>query len=454
MIRDLPFPALPPKSPRMKCAGLVAVGLIVTGCATGNDASATNSGVTTNSGFTTNGAATTNTPAATNSSPPTIARGATVDDTTVKRDWPGCARHGTDGEPRKDLGATGKVDTTEARTRSDDEVPWPWGPYDTLYNRPIDSKYKLLLARAPNHASDTVRLCVKLMERAGTGRVWDIAALPANTDFRYKALRADSTSIVLLRTGDYGRSTSTKFFLDRTSKKLIKQIEFTREASLDSFSDESVASALGVPEDLVRGLKERDPRRGPEEPSDKYLPKVLIDHPMPSSTYADFARERPQRVKNGYDSTSGIGEMLGPVQMDSARIWFGKTFYDGEGESGVGGVGYFDMAKSTYTFLKIPEMAPWSVSALLVDDQVVWIGLVGHPEGADYSGGLLRHDLKTGNTRKIPIDEVIQRIKRWNGKIYLATGGGVSVIEGDRLVSRFMVEPDVNGEYIIVRVSA
>jgi hypothetical protein len=443
MIRDLPFPILPLKSLRMKCAGLVAVVQIVTGCATRNDAATTNSGATTNSAATTNGAATTNTP------PPTIARGVTVDDTTVKRDWPGCARHTTDVGARKDLGATGRVDTTEERTRGDNEVPWPWGPYDTLYNRPIDSKYRLLLARAPKHVSDTVRLCVKLMELAGAGRVWDIAALPGS--FRYKVLRADSTSIVLLRTGDYGRSTSIKFFLDPTSKKLVKPIEFG--ASLDAFSDEAVATALSVPEDLVRALKERDPRPGPEEPWDKYLPKVLKDNPMPRTTYADFARERPKRVEDGYDSTSGIGEMPGPVQMDSSRIWFGKTFYDGEGESGVGGVGYFDTSKSTYTFLKIPEMAPWSVSALLVDVQILWIGLVGHPEGADYSGGLLRHDLKTGNTKKIPIDDVIQRIKRWNGRIYLATGRGASVIEGDRVVSRFMVEPDLNGEYIIVRVN-
>ena len=443
MIRDLLFRVFPLKGSRMKCAGVVAIVLIVTGCATRNDAAATNIGVTTST------AAATTDAAPTNPSPPAVARSITVDDSTVTRDWPECARHTIDAGRRKDLDAA-RADTTEERTRADNEIPWPWGPYDTLYFRRTDSKYKLLLARAPNNAADTVRLCIKLIELAGAGKVWDIATLPAS-DF-YKVLRADSTSIVLSRIGDYGRSTSFKFFLDPISKKLIKQFVLTSAASLDSFPDKGLASALNVPEDFLRVLKGRDPRPGPEDPWDKYLPQVMRDHPMPSSTYADFARLRPGRVENGYGPESAIGETPGPFQVDSSRIWFGKTFYDGEGESGVGGVGYFDKAKSTYTFLNIPEMAPWSVSALLVDDQILWIGLVGHPEGADYSGGLLRHDLKTGNTRRIPIGEVIQRIKAWNGRIYVATGGGASVIEGDGIVSRFMVEPDLNGEYIIVRV--
>lgn len=428
----------------MKRAGVVAIVLIVTGCATRNDAAATNIGVTTGA------AAATTDAAPTNPSPPAVARSITVDDSTVTRDWPGCARHTIDAGRRKDLDAA-RADTTEERTRADNEIPWPWGPYDTLYFRRTDSRYKLLLARAPNNAADTVRLCVKLIELAGGGRVWDIAALPASSDFAYKVLRADSASIVLSRIGDYGMSTSFKLFLDPASKKLVKQIAFG--ASLDAFSDDAVAAALGVPGDLVKALRGSHSRRLSEEASDKDLPQVMRDHPMPSSTYADFARLRPERVEGGYDSASAIGEAPGPFQVDSSRIWFGKTFYDGEGESGVGGVGHFDTVNSTYTFLNIPEMAPWSVSALLVDDQILWIGLVGHPEGADYSGGLLRHDLKTGNTRRIPIGEVIQRIKAWNGRIYVATGGGASVIEGERVVSRFMVEPDLSGEYIIVRVA-
>lgn len=280
----------------------------------------------------------------------------------------------------------------------------------------------------------------------------DIATLTERDVPGHRVVRADSTSIVISREGNYGfPDMSFKLFLDPGSKKLIKQIDFSPHAGLDSIPDHEAAAALGLPESVVIALKERDPRPAIEGPLDAHLPQALRDHPMPSSSYADFARARPERVENGYDPESEIGEMPGPLQMDGPRIWFGKTFYDGEGLSGVGGVGYFDTVKSTYTFLKIPELAAWSVSSLLLDDQTLWIGLVGHPEGADYSGGLLRHDLKTGATKKYSVDEVILRIKRWNGRSYLATTNGASVIEGDRLMARYLVEPDLNGKLIVVR---
>ena len=390
----------------MKRASFFAAALIV-GCSSHRDASATNP-------------------------PAVIGQSAAVADTS-----------GTGG---------GNVRPDTTRKPAVRTVPWPWGPFDTLYNKPIDSKYGLLLARETDTVSHAVALRVKLIDVTRPEIAWDVATLPAR-DYEYRVARADSTSVVLTRHGDYGQQESLKLFLDSASKKLLKQIDFWPRMGLDSIPNHDVAAALGVPDSLVRALKERYPRPGPEEPWDKYLPQVMKDHPMPYSTYAEFARARPARVEDGYDSTSEIGEMPVAFQIDSSRIWFGKTFYDGEGASGVGGAGYFDTIKSTYTFFKIPEMAPWSVSSMLAEDQIVWIGLVGHPEGVDYSGGLLRHDLKTGQTKKYPIDDVVLRVKRWNNRIYVATAGGAWVIDGDRLISRFMAEPDINGKTFLVRIN-
>ena len=174
---------------------------------------------------------------------------------------------------------------------------------------------------------------------------------------------------------------------------------------------------------------------------------------MPASSYAEFARARPERVSDGYDSASTqIEEKIGPFQVVGDSIWFGKTFYDGEGTTGVGGVGYFTTSRSEYTFLKIREVVRWSVSAIMVEDQSVWIGLVEHPEGPDYSGGLLRYDLKSGTTEKYPIDEVVLRIKRWNDRVYLATSRGLSIMEGGRLNDRYAVEPDIDGKFQLVHL--
>jgi len=282
------------------------------------------------------------------------------------------------------------------------------------------------------------------------GIISDVGTVPAN-EMSLELIRADTAAIVFYRFGDYGRNAPVKIFLDPTTKQGIKQIEFSSSSGLVNISNQEIAAALQIPTLLATSLKGRDPQPGPEESWDTYLPQALKDHRMPASTYAEFARARPERVEGGYDSTSSIGEGPGPVQVDGSRIWFGKTFYDGEGMSGVGGVGYFDTLSKAYTFLKIPELVSWSVSTLLLDDQTLWIGLVGHPEGMDYGGGLLRHDLRTGETTKYEVDAVIHRIKRWNGRTYLGTDTGAIVIDPDQIVARYLIEPDLTGKLILVR---
>ena len=346
--------------------------------------------------------------------------------------------------PRLEIDSTAPADSAK--------IPWPWGPYDTLYNKPIDASYRLQIARQPDTIPDRFVLRVRLLSLTRSDLVWDVVTLPSR-DYEYRVVRADSTLIVFSRHGDYGQDQSLKIFLDGAGKIPIREIEFSPLTSLDSISDNEVASALGVPESLVKALREREPRPPIEPPWDVHLPRALRDHPMPVSTYPEFARARPERVAGGYgpDDTE-ISEMPGPVQIDGSRIWFGKTFYDGEGSSGVGDVGYFDTTNSTYGFLKLPELARWSVSTILLEDRVLWIGLVGHPEGADYGGGLVRHDLKTGTTTTIPVEDVILRIKRWNGRTYVATSSGAAVIENDKVVARFMAEPTLASKYVLVRV--
>jgi hypothetical protein len=63
----------------------------------------------------------------------------------------------------------------------------------------------------------------------------------------------------------------------------------------------------------------------------------------------------------------------------------------------------------------------------------------------------LQYDLQTGAVKKYPVEEVVLRILRQGSKVYLATQSGVSVIERDRLVARFVVEPAGEGGYALVR---
>jgi hypothetical protein len=172
---------------------------------------------------------------------------------------------------------------------------------------------------------------------------------------------------------------------------------------------------------------------------------------MPQSTYAEFARARAHRVEDGYgEGDTVLGEEPGPYQVVGSRIWFGKVFYDGEGHTGVGGLGYFDTKTSRYTFVPVSMIADWSVSAILIEEDAAWIGLVGHPEGEAYGGGLLRYDLRSRTTRKFPVEEVVYQIVRWKDRVYVATKNGAYLVQGNRLVKRYRVEPDSDNRFIIV----
>ena len=72
---------------------------------------------------------------------------------------------------------------------------------------------------------------------------------------------------------------------------------------------------------------------------------------------------------------SEFQDRIGPRAADGDRLWFGKTFYDGEGVEGVGGLGYFDAATSRFEILTSPLIADWSVTAIHVEPEHIWLAL-------------------------------------------------------------------------------
>jgi hypothetical protein len=190
-----------------------------------------------------------------------------------------------------------------------------------------------------------------------------------------------------------------------------------------------------------------------EQPLDRNQDDAPLPEGLPSiaplkSTYPEFAKARPARVRDGYtEDIVTLEETIGASQTIDGRIWFGKTFYDGEGYTGVGGLGYFDLSKRQFSFLRIPQVVDWSVSALLVKDQVLWAGLERRPEGAEYSGGLLRHDLRTSMTRIYRVEDVITNLQVSGNALVIGTTNGVYVLRNDRM-TRYRVTPTVDGKFV------
>jgi hypothetical protein len=171
---------------------------------------------------------------------------------------------------------------------------------------------------------------------------------------------------------------------------------------------------------------------------------------LPRTTYDQFAIARPQRVKDGYvRQGTELNESIGPWQREDSRIWFGKTFYDGEGSTGVGGFGYFDQQDRKLHLFEPPEIADWSVSALDVTPDAVWMGLVNNGEFGGSSGGLLRFDRQTNSARRFSLPDIAIRLAHMDGKILAATNFGIAVVEGDR-ITRFFVDQTTDGRWRVV----
>ena len=73
------------------------------------------------------------------------------------------------------------------------------------------------------------------------------------------------------------------------------------------------------------------------------------------------------------------------------------------------------------------------------------VGFDAH-EGAEYSGGLLWYDLEEGEVSEFAVGEIIRQIKRWEGKLYMASDGGLFVRDELGRIDRYVFEPSLGGE--------
>lgn len=176
---------------------------------------------------------------------------------------------------------------------------------------------------------------------------------------------------------------------------------------------------------------------------------AAVRYPLAQSAYSVFAAARPWRVKDGYvEKGTEIDERIGPWKLEGTRLWFGKTFYDGEGSTGVGGFGYFDIVDRTHHLFAPPEIADYSVSAIAINPDAVWMALVRNGEYGGTSGGLLRFDRRTEIVQKLKMPDIGTRCVEAGSRLLVATNFGVAVIE-DGTVRRYFVDRKIDGALVI-----
>ena len=177
------------------------------------------------------------------------------------------------------------------------------------------------------------------------------------------------------------------------------------------------------------------------------------EYNLRQSTYDDFAKARGRRVTDNYvrDNTI-IAESIGPAQSEGDKLWFGKTFYDGEGNSGVGGFGYFDASDRQYHLFVPPEVADYSVSAIRVEPDAVWMGIFQSGEYGGSPAGVLLYDRKTQAIHKYELPDAVYGLTVSGNRTLAPTSSGIAVIDGDK-VSRYFVDRTTDGRLRIAEAT-
>jgi hypothetical protein len=173
-------------------------------------------------------------------------------------------------------------------------------------------------------------------------------------------------------------------------------------------------------------------------------------YPLPQSNLEIYAKLRPADLKRNPIAATGnryeCEETIGPHQLEGDKLWFGNNFYDSEGERGVGAFGYFDAATRLYQLYSPSEVAPYEVSAILVEPNVVWLGLDYSSEDISvFPGGLVEWNRSTHAVRRYPIEFVVSKIAREGASLRLTTREGYALLTGETL-QRFRVSTNTNGK--------
>ena len=122
------------------------------------------------------------------------------------------------------------------------------------------------------------------------------------------------------------------------------------------------------------------------------LPKVNRDKPgIPPIT---LSKKEAVALVPRLQEAEAIAQDVSAWTEHSGAIWFGISFYAGEGSDGIGGVGRYD-SKSGKTEIRRPKvLLESSINHIVHDGQWLWLGTTGYYEciGEPPAHGLIRYE--------------------------------------------------------------
>jgi len=176
--------------------------------------------------------------------------------------------------------------------------------------------------------------------------------------------------------------------------------------------------------------------------------KTKKSYSLPQPSYKLFSQWRPKRVRDGYSKDdASIESEIGPWQLVDGQLWFGLYFYDGEGSSGIGGYGTFDLATKKYQITYLKEIAGDSSSAILAEPETIWLGLVVQGEGWEFGTGLEKVGRRNNSVVRYKAPGMVNTFVRARDKVYAGTTDGLMVFDDDGRIWNIELSINKDGSY-------
>jgi hypothetical protein len=137
------------------------------------------------------------------------------------------------------------------------------------------------------------------------------------------------------------------------------------------------------------------------------------------------------RLRRDVDGGHAAGKQeVGTCLDHGGYVWFGLAFYDGEGYTGVGGLGRFDPSTGRVELRRPPLLRDWSAGALAHDGKNLWLATWRYGEGGDEPAvGFVRYDWD--RDRLVPEPDamcgfLVTGVAVVDGVLWVASDGGLS----------------------------
>lgn len=161
------------------------------------------------------------------------------------------------------------------------------------------------------------------------------------------------------------------------------------------------------------------------------VPEVFFKYPIPQSIPENAKAIADLRDQGLPERDQEIGERVGALVREGDGYWFGKVFYDAEGATGTGDIGFLSDA-GQYTMLGLRELRRWSVSALMIERGAIWAGMYHWGERNRTGNGLLRYDRVTRREVRYVVPGIVSAIARDGDRVVVATSLGRYALTGGR----------------------